>query len=479
MSATIAFSHPSLVLGNTVDPQLLTLFEKMKSCQEFIDAKKDRLDSLTSLKRSLEMTANELGAMKVDVSRIKDKFKDLNQSISEAAEYYMDTRINKETEIQELKEKVQSLKLSSSLGSPIDMEKSQLITKHLFQQSVKLDSQYFYFEGSNESEGLTAVENYVRNSTQNLKGESENLTKSVTDQLNHQFQNHQLSGTLIITASCTHSGVRLFSPTVFDPKKLVDSWNMNFPNDAIDHHKIRQNLEEDWPKAKRRNGKHLHYIHGAVYGSSFVGMVHLVNNANAVSTPSENIRDIIEKKIQVDSWVENATGGFGINEKSFDEIQSMLSARNISSHISMVVMGAIPTIKSGETAKGVHKFVQEWKDNVPEVFTSKNGEYETFHSKSMESGSMSRVARLEEARFRSVFKGLGEIDEKNNSVMDLGSLLLAFTNYVEKISDPDEEAIGIPIGFHIGKLSKEEIEEIWRANFFRTQTQRPNEDSDD
>jgi|GEM_PF-3057434 len=466
MSSSVAFSHPSLSLGNVVDPELLVVFRKIQSCKKVIESKKERLDSLVALKRSLEMTANELESMKIETMVIREKFKELNDSIEEAAGQYMDASMSKEMEIQVLKESVQTMDITNIEDSPVDFARSELKTKDLYHQSLKLDSQYFSFEGSSVSEGLSAVENYVRNATKDMRGSSDAVTESVSAQLSHQFENHSLSGTLIITASTTHPGVRLFNRVVFDPKKLVNCWNHLFKDDPIDLEKVASGGKED--KKDPSNTQLIHFIKGAVYGSSFVGMVHLVNNATTVSTPSSEIRAMVEEKIKVDSWLENVSGGFGINDKSLEEVQSMLSARNISSHISMVVMGAIPTIESNKIESGIHKFTNQWKENVPQVFLSGGDEYETIHSLSQESNSMSRVARLEEARFRSVFKGLGEMDKKKNSILDLGSLLRAFTDYVSIVKDRHDRVLGVPIAFRVGQLSKAEIEEIWKDNYFKS-----------
>ena len=68
MSTTIPYS-PSLVLGSIVEPAVMDNLLAISAAQTPIDAAQETLNSFISMKRSLEMTVQELINMGLDPSR--------------------------------------------------------------------------------------------------------------------------------------------------------------------------------------------------------------------------------------------------------------------------------------------------------------------------------------------------------------------------------------------------------------------------
>ena len=70
MPSTIPYD-PSLALGNLVDPKALVALEKISDLQEPADKAEDALNGQISLKRSLDMTVQELIDMGLPLDRLK------------------------------------------------------------------------------------------------------------------------------------------------------------------------------------------------------------------------------------------------------------------------------------------------------------------------------------------------------------------------------------------------------------------------
>ena len=56
------------------------------------------------------------------------------------------------------------------------------------------------------------------------------------------------------------------------------------------------------------------------------------------------------------SWFASETGGFGVDSSFANDIKNLLSTQNITSHVSIIAMGSIPSIKSNQVQIGVKTF---------------------------------------------------------------------------------------------------------------------------
>jgi hypothetical protein len=100
-------------------------------------------------------------------------------------------------------------------------------------------------------------------------------------------------------------------------------------------------------------------LSGATYGSSFVGMVHVLNTTDTISRQEMNsIASSLQATFDVGAWVAKATGGFGVESSFSKSAKSLLSMQKIQSHCSAVTMGIIPSIKSNQVKMTVKQFVE-------------------------------------------------------------------------------------------------------------------------
>lgn len=474
MPSYTPYYHPTLVLGNIADTRVLEVLKQINACQAKNEAAQEKMNSLIMMKRSITMTINELADLNIKVDELQDKQTELDAEILEAAAAYLTAKIDNETQIQTLKETLSGLasqgddnkETCDSIESPIDFNASKLKTLPFSAESIKFDSQFFSFGTSLQDDTLANVEKFVRSSTRDTGAHADTVSKAVTDQISNQFQNHGLSGTLIITASCTHRNIAVFDPLVLDPDKMVVVWN-SLKADTIDTENLNQPVAFPAQDGAQNDVDALHLVTGACYGSSFVGMVHIINNRNGMSADMDKIKDQLDKTLGIGGWLQNAIGGIGVDESALNEVKAFLSTQSVSAHIGLVVMGAVPTIKSNNlqlTVKNLAQFDPAIVTAVESKTASAVPTKGTADSKAGISIESKRLVEIQNARTANMMKTLGAIDNSQNKAFDISTLMSAFENYIEAIS-ANKQNVGVPINYYLKKITKPEIVKLWQNKY--------------
>ena len=95
MSTTIPYS-PSLVLGSIVEPAAMDNLLAISATQTPIDAAQETLNSFIAMKRSLEMTVQELINMGLDPKDLLKKIEEVGADVDKAATAYATVRLEQE-----------------------------------------------------------------------------------------------------------------------------------------------------------------------------------------------------------------------------------------------------------------------------------------------------------------------------------------------------------------------------------------------
>lgn len=463
MLNSIPYDHPSLVLGNIVDTKVLGILKKISGAGNAIDASQSKMNSLMTMKRNIAMTIGELLDMNVDVSALQEKLSSLDQNIAQAAGEYIDARLQNETSIQQLREQLAQLELTETPQSPIDFQSSDIIQKPLFSESLKLDAQYFSFEQNTQQDILSNIESFIKEATSSLGGKSSDISKQATAQVVQQQQHHSVAGTLIIVASCTHRQVAMIEPCILDPEKAISAWNQIYPQELIDTTQPENLHTNVNTGSNSTNDASLAIITGATFGSSFVGMVHLINSEKNSSGPSTQVMDQLSDKLRLGGWLENLSGGVGVNESIMSDVKKLLSTQEITSHVTMVSMGAVPSISSNKIKMGVKQLASPDKEQISNLLTNSSGPT-TVDSEANEAVAKNRAVTINNMRLKSLMQGLQTIDERQNSLMDINSLMAAFENYLTEVKGANG-IVGVPIDFHLRKYNKSQLLDLWTSKY--------------
>ncbi len=317
MASSIPFDHPSLVLGHVVNTDLLSRLEKIAGLQARTDAAFERMNSFISMRRGLSMTINELVSLGVDITELNNRIKELNQHVSDAARDYMTARITNDTGVQQLREEVAALENVAGLESPLNFTDVKVERLPLASDSIKIDLQYFSY-GSNDDSSANAISNIegaIRESTSSLGPAARDVPKAAAAQVHQQLKNHSLIGTIVITASATHRSSAMLQPLTLDVDKAVEVWNSvhSAAGEGINTTDLASMIQASESQGGAADANNLTLLTGANYGSSFIGMVHMVNNEMTGTGLGADQEEAMQEQLRLGGWLKAATGGFGVD----------------------------------------------------------------------------------------------------------------------------------------------------------------------
>jgi len=259
-----------------------------------------------------------------------------------------------------------------------------------------------------------------------------------------------------------HRNVTLIEPLVLDLQKAVSIWNATVgKGDPIDTNDLASGPANSKPSTSESPSPGLSLISGAAYGSSFVGMVHILNTDS--DGPAEEKIASLQEKLQLGGWLENLSGGFGVNESTLSEVKKTLSTQQVSSHVSLITMGAIPSISSSKIDMGVNRIMQPDPEAINAVLqaTNKDADTSTIATGADDARQGNQLLSIQNTKIQTVMKGLEKIDHGSNQVMDINSLMNAFDNYIKSITD-GATIVGSPVHFYIKKLVKTDLIKMWQ-----------------
>lgn len=463
---------PSLALGNIVVQEKLDVLKEIGKKQAPIEAAEDKLNSAIELRRSLDMTMQELANMRIDTSKVASKLADVNKNITDAASELAEVRIENGQAIIEEKAKLDNI--SENIESPIDYNRTMIKKMPLSADSLNLDAQYFSFEENkqNSKSTISSIKAFVQASTSVLgTRKSSQATFNAERQVSSQVENHDIAGTLVITATCTHKDAVLLAPFILDVDKAIRVWNAeakkHFPNKLIKMDSpsaVADIAREEGTKEEET----LNIISGATYGSSFVGMVHILRSKKTQSFQAmQKSAFSVQAQIKKNMWFANKTGGFGLSGNFARDLKSLMSSEEVSSHVSLDTIGVIPSI----TANNIETVVKQFGDFSPDAMTSKlavlanNGtDSDTNMQANIDAArSGSQMMALQAGATESVMSSVVEADRQSNKVLDVNSLMTAFENYIEKIG---EGSVGVPINYYIKPITRAQLAQMWVSKYY-------------
>lgn len=466
MPSTIPYD-PSIVLGNIVDPAKLDQLTRIAQRQAPIDAAENNLNSLISLKRSIDTTIKELANMSVDTRKLSEKSREINKEISEAATAYAEEKLLGKLEIQKMQS--ESI-ISASWESPIDYNRTEIKKMPLSSDSMNMNVQYFSFDRNSQNSNTQSesIGDFISSEFKFLGDEfSDQASKAAQSQINSQYARHDISGTLVIAVSCTHKDAALLAPCVIDTDKAIRIWNQMYQDDML---KVDDpmNIINTAKNANTPNEKAITIVSGATFGSSFVGMVHILNTQKTTSSEAmRSTMESIQSQIKTGSWFMDVSGGFGLSKQFSQDIKNLLSTQEISSHCTLTTHGSIPSIKSNQVKMAVKEFSSfDGKSAMNDLAGLQNAvasDKDSIDNSAEKARLGQEMVTLKNAQIQGVLSGLNEIDDGNNKIIDINSMMTALDDYVEKAMGGE---IGMPINYYIKPITKSQLAQMWVDKYF-------------
>lgn len=469
MPSTIPYD-PSLILGNIVSQEKLTNIIQISKLQAPADAAENELNSLIALKRSVDMTIQETMGMGINPDDLIAESAEIGKQIEKAAVAYGKAKIASQKAIQPLKAKMNSV--NESVESPIDYNKSQLKQMAISSDSLQMNAQYFSFDQNSQSSQSHAatVSSFVSESLSFFgEGSSYQASATAQAQMNSQHSRHSIAGTLVITISCTHKNAQVFAPYILDVDKAVRTWNTMYPDNMIKTNDPGS-IAKIEAKADTKEDKSFSILSGATYGSSFVGMVHVLNTTESNSSQSmESVAASMQESFDIGGWFASGTGSFGVSSSFSNSAKNLLSTQNVTSHATLIAMGIIPSIKSNQVKMAVQSFSDFDPAKSMEQLATLQGATASENNTIAEGAAAARTGQqmitLKNATIQSTLSSVAEIDDGQNQIIDTNSMMTAMEDYVNKcVSGGDN--IGVPVNYYLKPISQSEIARAWLAKYY-------------
>lgn len=220
--------------------------------------------------------------------------------------------------------------------------------------------------------------------------------------------------------------------------------------------------------------KSLTLLSGVEYGSSFIGMVHVLQADDTTSTQTMmSAASSIQAQMETGLFFAGAQGGFGVDASFAADAKRLLSTQKITSHVSLVVVGNIPSIKSNSIKAGVQIFAEfDAKSMGDKLATLQNNTISD--QKSVEQAATAartgaQLVSFEAAKIESVMTGLAQTDERQNQLLDVNSLMQAMQSYVDAASgagSADGTAFGAPINYFLKPITASQLAQMWVAKYY-------------
>ena len=467
MPSTIPYD-PSLVLGNIVTKAKLDVVTEISKLQAPIDAAEAELNSLISTKRSLDMTVEELLNMEVDATEVIAASKAVGESIKAAAIAYAKVKVMNETKIQPLQAKISEV--HESLESPVDYNKTEIKNMPLSADSLKMNVQYFSLDTNMQASGTYAstISNFVSGETEVLGGSVQmQASSSAQSQVNSQISKHDIAGTLVVSIVCTHKSAALLAPFVLDVDKGIRVWNRMHPTDMIKTNSV-SSMAGTAALQDTLAEKSISIISGATYGSCFIGMVHILNTTDTMSNEVMfSVAESMQAQFDIGSWFAHESGGFGVDSSFSGDVKNLLSSQNVTSHCSLITMGSIPSIKSNEVQIGVQSFSDfdgaSSMAALQKIQNATASEQQTIGEAASAARTGSQMIALQNANVEAALSALAKIDDGQNKILDINSMMDALEDYVNKCLDGN---VGVPINYYIKPITKSQLAQMWVAKYY-------------
>jgi hypothetical protein len=227
-------------------------------------------------------------------------------------------------------------------------------------------------------------------------------------------------------------------------------------------------MEKIAEQADTNTEKCLTLLSGATYGSCFIGMIHVLNTTSTeASETMYSIASSLQGKVSVGRWMASAKGEFGIDDSFSDDMKNLLSSQDISSHCTLVSIGCIPSIKSNNVKLAVMEFNnfdgKAAMENLERLQNATAADRDTVDTGAKTAKTGAQMVAMESSRIKAVLSGLAKIDDAQNKIIDINSLMTALEDYVNKALDGK---VGVPINYYLKPVTKSQLAEMWVSKYF-------------
>ncbi|CAG7564485.1 unnamed protein product [Fusarium equiseti] len=460
---------PSLSLMSVVTEQALDSVKEITNLQGPVDAAQDGLNSLISSKRSLTMTKTELKILGVPTDSLDKEIKKLDAAIEKAAGDYAKAKMAAEPKIEEKQKSIRSVQ--KQIESPVDHLRSEIKNLPLASDSMNMDVQYFSFDSNSQSSAAYSAQiaSYVSGTISGVFGtkQSMEMGAAASRQVSRQISQHSIEGTLVLSVSCTHKNASVVAPFVLHMDKAIKLWNSLFPGSKLDPTSDSSMMKYAMSENQEDKEK-FSIISGTTFGSSFVAMVHVLNTTDASASESMTAAAAsMQASMDTGSWFAKKSGKVGVDSRFAGNVKSLLSQQNVQSHVTVLSMGATPSMVISDVFKAVDEFVKfDPEVNMANIAGIQNtppsnqASVQSFPECARTSGQGSE---MEGKPVESAMSAIAAIEDNENKVLDINVMMTALDDYLKKAA---EGTSGVPINYYLKDIDQKMLAQMWAAKYY-------------
>jgi len=197
-------------------------------------------------------------------------------------------------------------------------------------------------------------------------------------------------------------------------------------------------------------------------------MVHVLNTTDTTTSQSlDTVASSLQSQMAAGAWFEDASGGFGVNSSFSNEVKNLLSTQSITSHVTLISMGVIPSMVANDVKIGVEKFATfDPKASMDAIATIQNAtvqEQGTVQSSATAARTGQQMIAMKAGEVKAALTALGEIQDGANKILDVNSMMAALDDYLKKAA---EGTSGVPLNYYLKDITKGMLAEMWVAKYF-------------
>ncbi|KAF7876875.1 uncharacterized protein EAF02_008095 [Botrytis sinoallii] len=195
-------------MANIVSNEALQIASQISAFQAPVDAAQEELNTLSTAKRSLEMSRTELMNLDIGTSKISHSIEELDSRIDSKTPRPNTQRkkLNSKEKIQPLRAQIKSV--HHAVGFRFDKHGCPEFTNDT-------NSQEWKSLASNVSAYVSATMKWLGNDV------AAQMNRAAANQISDQVSKHSTSGTLVISVSCTHKNASVLTPFALNVDRAI------------------------------------------------------------------------------------------------------------------------------------------------------------------------------------------------------------------------------------------------------------------
>lgn len=346
----------------------------------------------------------------------------------------------------------------------MDYMRSKIKTMPLSADTMNIDVDYFSFDSASQDSAAysSQIAAFVTQSASSVLGQSvpQQLGTAASRQTRNQLSINDLQGTLVVSVTCAHKNASVVAPFVLQVDKAIKGWNQTFPSNKMDPTN-KSSMAKIAITDSQEDGKKFSIISGVTFGSSFIGLIHILRSSDSATADLTTAVQKIQAAIGTGAWLSNAEKRERIQDQFFRNVKSILDQQNVQSHVTVLTMGASPSavaIEKGNDhqpgAKDALGGLSTMEQGMPNELSTARVATETARStepidmeKNMEQGDLGAVKVMD--------------GEKGNG-LDIASMVAILDDHLKKLGGAN---YGVPINYYLKDIDQKMLAEMWLAKY--------------